>query len=39
MIAPRERGRPIWHSPVATAALQNLIEAAEHEADAHPGRR
>lgn len=34
-----EAGRPIWHPPIATAALQNLIQAAEQEADAHAGRR
>lgn len=26
-------GRPIWHAPMAVAALQNLIDAAEAE---HP---
>jgi hypothetical protein len=26
-----EAGRPIWHAPMATRALQNLIDAAEQE--------
>jgi Pathogenicity locus len=25
-------GHPIWHPPMATRALENLIAAAEHEA-------
>ena len=31
-----EAGRPIWHAPIAVAALQNLIAAAEREAKATP---
>ena len=26
-----EAGRPIWHAPMATRALQNLVDAAELE--------
>ena len=26
-----EAGRPIWHAPMAIAALQNLIDVAERE--------
>jgi hypothetical protein len=33
-----EAGRPIWHAPIAIAALQNLIKAAEQE-DAPAARR
>ena len=29
-----EAGRPIWHAPMAIAALQNLIDAAEREGNA-----
>ena len=32
-----EAGRPIWHAPMAEAALQNLIDAAERD-DASPSR-
>jgi len=31
-------GRPIWHAPMAIAALQNLIDAAEREGTAPPAR-
>jgi hypothetical protein len=31
-----EAGRPIWHAPIAVAALQNLIAAAEREAKPPP---
>lgn len=34
-----EAGRPVWHAPIATAALQNLIDAVEQEVDAGAGRR
>ena len=27
----REAGRPTWHAPMATRALQNLVDAAERE--------
>ena len=30
-----EAGRPIWHSPIAIIALQNLIDAASDEPDDH----
>ncbi len=33
-----EAGRPIWHAPMAVAALQNLIDAAEREGTAPPAR-
>lgn len=33
-----EAGRPIWHAPVAIAALQNLIDAAEGEGKTPPPR-
>jgi hypothetical protein len=33
-----EAGHPIWHPPIAIAALQNLIDAAEREAAAPPAR-
>jgi hypothetical protein len=31
-------GRPIWHAPMAIAALHNLIDAAEREGTAPPAR-
>jgi hypothetical protein len=34
-----EAGRPIWHAPIVTTAMQNLIDAAEHEAASAAGRR
>ena len=33
-----EAGRPIWRPPLAVAALQNLVDAAERDAS-HPARR
>ena len=33
-----EAGRPLWHAPMAVAALQNLIDAAEREGTAPPAR-
>jgi hypothetical protein len=33
-----ETGRPIWHAPIAIAALQNLIDAAEREGTVPPAR-
>ncbi len=33
-----EAGRPIWHAPLAIAALQNLIDAAEGEGKTPPPR-
>jgi hypothetical protein len=33
-----EAGRPIWQPPLAVAALQNLIDAAEREGTAPPAR-
>ena len=33
-----EAGRSIWHAPMAVAALQNLIGAAERERTAPPAR-
>jgi len=34
-----EAGHPIWRPPIAVAALQNLIDAAERESTAPPARR
>jgi hypothetical protein len=34
-----EAGRPIWHPPVAIAALQNLTDAAEREGASPPAPR
>ena len=31
-----EAGRPIWRAPIAVAALQNLIDAAEREGASPP---
>ncbi len=31
-----EAGRPIWRAPMAVAALQNLIDAAEREGSVPP---
>ena len=31
--------RPIWHAPMATTAMQNLIDAAEREVTARPAQR
>lgn len=33
-----EAGRPIWRAPLALAALQNLIDAAERESAGPPAR-
>jgi hypothetical protein len=33
-----EAGRPIWHAPMAIAALQNLVGAAEREGTTPPAR-
>ncbi len=33
-----EAGRPIWRAPIAVAALQNLIDAAEREKIVAPAR-
>jgi Mrp family chromosome partitioning ATPase len=33
-----EAGRPIWRTPMAVAALQNLIVAAERESAGAPAR-
>ena len=33
-----EAGRRIWHAPLAVAALQNLIDAAEREGTGPPAR-
>jgi Mrp family chromosome partitioning ATPase len=33
-----EAGRPIWRAPLAVAALQNLIDAAEWESTRSPTR-
>jgi hypothetical protein len=33
-----EAGRPIWRAPIAVAALQNLIDAAEREGTGSPAR-
>lgn len=33
-----EAGRPIWHPPMATRALQNLVDAAEREPRPVPPR-
>jgi hypothetical protein len=33
-----EAGHPIWHPPIAVAALQNLIDAAGQEGTAPPAR-
>lgn len=33
-----EAGRPIWRAPMAVAALQNLIDAAEREGTTPPAR-
>lgn len=33
-----EAGRPIWRAPLAVAALQNLIDAAERESAGSPAR-
>ena len=33
-----EAGRPIWRSPLAVTALQNLVDAAERDAS-RPARR
>ncbi len=33
-----EAGRPIWRAPMAVAALQNLIDAAEREGASSPAR-
>ncbi len=33
-----EAGRPIWRPPIAVAALQNLIDAAEREGERRPAR-
>ncbi len=33
-----ETGRPIWRAPIAVAALQNLIDAAEQEGTGPPAR-
>jgi len=33
-----EAGRPIWRAPIAVAALQNLIDAAEREGASSPAR-
>ena len=33
-----EAGRPIWRPPLAVAALQNLVDAAERDAS-RPARR
>ena len=32
-------GRPIWHAPIATAALQNLVDTAEREVAGRPAQR
>ena len=34
-----EAGRPIWRAPLAVAALQNLVDAAERESIGAPARR
>jgi hypothetical protein len=31
-----EAGRPIWRAPIAVAALQNLIDAAQREGASPP---
>jgi len=33
-----EAGRPIWRAPIAVAAVQNLIDAAEQEGTGPPAR-
>jgi hypothetical protein len=33
-----QAGRPIWHAPMAVAALQNLVDAAEREGSPPPAR-
>lgn len=33
-----EAGRPIWRAPLAVAALQNLVDAAERETTGSPAR-
>ncbi len=33
-----ETGRPIWRAPIAVAALQNLIDAADQEGTDPPAR-
>jgi len=33
-----ETGRPIWRAPIAVAALQNLIDAAEQDGTGPPAR-
>jgi hypothetical protein len=33
-----EAGQPIWRPPIAVAALQNLIDAAERETASPPAR-